>query len=116
MPGAYPFHPVFNRLGQEEDALERHSVLHVPRAARPPVQETAPGGPGVRPVVALRIPHHQRGIVAQRAPRGREPIAGSGLSRPARRSQDHTDAVPFSERTVYEDSSAGLRFASKDER
>src|SRR5450830_1386204 len=107
MPGAYSFHPIFNRLGQEEDALDRYSVLHVPSAARTPIQEPAPGGPGVRPVVPLRIPHHQRGIVAKRTPRGREPIAGRGLSRSARRGQDYTHAVPFSERTVYKDSSAG---------
>ena len=114
MAGTYGFCTVFDRPGQEEDALERYSALHIPRAARSPVQKTAPGRPGVRPVGALRVSHNQCVVVAQRAPRGREPFTGSGLSRPARRSQDHTDAVPFSESAVYEDSSAGLCIASKD--
>ena len=36
LSGPYGFHAVFDRPGQEEDAAQRHGVLHVPTAIPEP--------------------------------------------------------------------------------
>ena len=76
-------------LHQEEDSSQGDRSLNVPAAARVPSHKLAQCGPGVRPVAFLWMVNDQHRVIAESLPRGRKPLACSGLARASGASQDH---------------------------
>lgn len=88
-------HPVPPALRQHGDQLQSHRLLDMSGLILVPAPDPAPSGPGMGPEGSVGSPDNQRRIVAQGAPRPRQPSARRGLAHPARAGQDHPVATSF---------------------